>query len=55
MNVTLRPEISWRSPFSATGSSNQAWLQCREGLPVPQRSLLVAGPLMDLPDPAWRR
>ena len=41
-------------PFSTTGSSNQAWLQGREGLPVP-RSLLVAGPFMYLPYPSQRR
>ena len=55
LKVTLCPEISWRSPFSTTGSSNQAWLQCREGLPVPQRSLMVAGLLMSLPYPSQRR
>jgi hypothetical protein len=38
-----------------TGSSKQPWLQCRERLPVPERSLLVAGPLMDLPYPNQRR
>jgi hypothetical protein len=42
-------------PLPTTGFSNQAWLQCRERLPVPQRSLLVAGPLMDLPYPNQRR
>jgi len=37
-------------PFSTTGSSKQ-----QEQLPVPERSLLVAGPLMDLPYPSQRR
>ena len=50
MKATLCPENLLAVPFSTTGSSKQ-----REGLPGPQRSLLVAGPLMDLPYPNQRR
>ena len=49
MNVTSA------APLSTTGSSNQARLPCQEGLPVPERSLLVADPLLDLPYPSQRR